>query len=238
MGNNNKNNNKAEVKKSIINVCVNGLTARQALDGAINRIATVEKSIFNIAILAAYSIGVDIPAYTDNKGITHGHAICDKPYSRNDALDKVGRTKSTLSKWISAIEYIVEKGWFTLFATGELPFSYDKINIVRKNPKAFEGVSINDIMSMTVKSLMAECDTPKTDDKADDKKTDDKADSDSESSDNANEEGTTTEEDGEVIALTIDGIRYLVDKSALLDFLADNAEIEEEEEAEEEEEEE
>ena len=131
--NNNNTNNHKEVNtmnnttKSIINVTVNGMTAGETIENVKSRLETVEKSAFNIALLCAYGTGVTIPAYTDNKGIEHGEATCDKPIKQNDYIKLVGRSKATLSRWIKAITLIIEKGYFTDFSSGVYPFSYDTL---------------------------------------------------------------------------------------------------------------
>ena len=122
-----KNTTNQGAKNSIINVTVNGMTANDTIDSVKSRLETVEKSAFNIALLCAYGTGVTIPEYTDNKGNVHGEATCDNPIKQNDYIKLVGRSKATLSRWIKAMTLIIDNSYFSDFASGLYPFSYDKI---------------------------------------------------------------------------------------------------------------
>ena len=145
---------------SIINVTINGLTVNQAINDIKERLISVEKSAFNIALLCVYSLGDTIPAYTDSEGNEHGQAICDKPIKKQaDLLKLIGRSKATLSRWIKAMRLLIEKGRFTEFANGSLPFSYDKIICIFEHEESFKGYILSDLMSMTVDTLEAMTDT-------------------------------------------------------------------------------
>ena len=90
--------------KSIINVTINGMTVNQAINDIKERLIGVEKSAFNIALLCVYSLGDEIPAYTDSMGNEHGKAICEKPIKKQaDLLKLIGRSKATLSRWINSL---------------------------------------------------------------------------------------------------------------------------------------
>lgn len=141
---------------SIINVTINGMTATEAIEDVKKRLESVEKSAFNIAIECAYTLGVTIPAYTDNKGIDHAEAVIDKPIKKQaDLLKLVGRSKGTLSKWIKAVRLIIENGYFTDFSSGVYPFSYEKVIAILENKEAFSGYIFKDLITMTVDTLEA-----------------------------------------------------------------------------------
>ena len=147
---------------SIINVTVNGMTATEAIEDVKKRLESVEKSAFNIAIECAYTLGVTIPAYTDDKGVEHSEAVIDKPIKKQaDLLKLVGRSKGTLSKWIKAVRLIIENGYFTDFATGLYPFSYEKVIAILENKEAFNGYIFKDLIAMTVDTLEAMTETKK-----------------------------------------------------------------------------
>ena len=147
------NNNKIN---SIINVTVNGMNANEAISSVKSRLETVEKSAFNIALLCAYTLGDTIPSYVDIKGVEHGEATIEKKINKQaDLLKLIGRSKATLSRWIKAMRLLIEKGYFTEFANGSLPFSYDKIITILENEEAFKGYVFADLMSMTVDTLEA-----------------------------------------------------------------------------------
>ena len=225
--NNTTNNNFKEEKimetttKSIINVIVNGMSASETIENVKSRLETVEKSAFNIALLCAYGTGVTIPAYTDNKGNEHGEATCEKPIKQNDYIKLVGRSKATLSRWIKAITLIIEKGYFTDFASGVYPFSYDKIIDIFSNEEAFDGYVFADLMNLSASTLetMVKEYKPATEEEA----TEEAGES---------EEATTTEEEAtadtteeETATLTYNGKKYIVNKEAFEKWLAENGKL-------------
>lgn len=226
--NTNTTNNSKEVntmtnaKKSIINVTVNGMTASETIENVKSRLETVEKSAFNIALLCAYGTGVTIPAYTDNKGNEHGEATCDKPIKQNDYIKLVGRSKATLSRWIKAITLIIEKGYFTDFASGLYPFSYDKIIDIFSNEEAFAGYVFADLMNLsasTIETMIKEY-KPATEEESIEE---------AEESEEATEEETasTTEEEAteETAILTYNGNNYIVNKADFEKWLAENGKL-------------
>ena len=207
--------------KSIINVTVNGMTAGETIENVKSRLETVEKSAFNIALLCAYGTGVTIPAYTDNKGNEHGEATCDKPIKQNDYIKLVGRSKATLSRWIKAITLIIEKGYFTDFASGVYSFSYDKIIDIFENDDVFAEYVFADLMNLSASTLETMVKEYKPAD------TEEEATEEAGESEEAEEEATTndTEEEAteeETATLTYNGKNYIVNKEAFENWLADN----------------
>lgn len=203
---------------SIINVTVNGMTASEAIEDVKKRLESVEKSAFNIAIECAYTLGVTIPAYTDDKGVEHAEAIIDKPIKKQtDLLKLVGRSKGTLSKWIKAVRLIIENGYFTDFATGIYPFSYEKIIAILENKEAFEGYIFKDLIAMTVDTLEAMTATKEEE---------------APSEEEANNENTLTSDDSkeeeapseevELATISYAGKEYHVPKEAFEKWLAKN----------------
>ena len=217
MGDNTMNN----TTKSIINVTVNGMTAGETIESVKSRLETVEKSAFNIALLCAYGTGVTIPAYTDNKGNEHGEATCDKPIKQNDYIKLVGRSKATLSRWIKAIALIIEKGYFTDFANGVYPFSFDKIIDIFSNEEVFAGYVFADLMALSAPTLetMVKEYKPATEEE----NTEEEAGESEEDTEEATA-NTTEEEAGEeeTAILTYNGKDYIVNKEAFENWLADN----------------
>ena len=210
---------------SIINVTVNGLTANEAIASVKLRLETVEKSAFNIALLCAYTLGDTIPSYVDNKGNEHGEAVCEKPIKKQaDLLKLIGRSKATLSRWIKAVRLIIEKGYFTEFSNGSLPFSYDKVILIFENEEAFEGYVLADLMSMTVDTLEAMTETASEDDSEDDSAEDTEEGSEDDSEDDSKDEEETASE--EVTTIIYNGEEYTVNKVAFEKWLSDNAIVE------------
>lgn len=207
--------------KSIINVTVNGMSASETIENVKSWLETVEKSAFNIALLCAYGTGVTIPAYTDNKGNDHGEATCDKPIKQNDYIKLVGRSKATLSRWIKAITLIIEKGYFTDFASGVYPFSYDKIIDIFSNDNVFSGYVFADLMNLsasTIETMVKEYKPATTEEEA----TEEAGES---------EEATTEEEatednlEEEIATLTYNGKEYIVNKADFEKWLSENGKL-------------
>lgn len=216
-----KNTTNQEVKNnSIINVTVNGMTANDTIINVKSRLESVEKSAFNIALLCAYGTGVTIPEYTDNKGNVHGEATCDKPIKQNDYIKLVGRSKATLSRWIKAMNLIIENSCFNDFASGLYPFSYDKIIDIFENKEVFQGYIFKDLMDLSASTLST---MVKDYVKPSEEKTEEKPDNiDSTDSDNKEEE-TTEEVPEETAVLTYNGKDYTVNKAVFEKWLAENA---------------
>lgn len=206
---------------SIINVTVNGMVASEAITNIKSRLETVEKSAFNIALLCVYTLGDTIPPYTDNKGVDHGEAICDNPIKKQaDLLKLIGRSKATLSRWIKAMRLIIEKGHFTDFANGSLPFSYDKIITIFENDSKFTDYILSDLMAMTVDTLEAMSVTVSDNKTKEKKPSEENKEETTESEENKEE---TTEE--EVTILTYKGKDYTVPKIAFEKWLAENGKV-------------
>lgn len=219
-----KNTTNQETKNnSIINVTVNGMTANDTINNVKSRLESVEKSAFNIALLCAYGTGVTIPEYTDNKGNIHGEATCDKPIKQNDYIKLVGRSKATLSRWIKAMNLIIENNRFNDFATGLYPFSYDKIIDIFENAEVFNGYVFKDLMDLSACTLatMVKDYVKPSEEKSEEENTDN---TDSETDSNGKEEEKTEEEPSEETAvLTYQGKDYTVNKAVFEKWLAENA---------------
>lgn len=217
-----KNTTNQETKNnSIINVTVNGMTANDTITNVKSRLESVEKSAFNIALLCAYGTGVTIPEYTDNKGSVHGEAICDKPIKQNDYIKLVGRSKATLSRWIKAMNLIIENNRFNDFASGLYPFSYDKIIDIFENAEVFDGYVFKDLMDLsacTLATMIKDYVKPseKTEEKTEDATADSETDSDS-------TEEKSEEPSEETAVLTYHGKDYTVNKAVFEKWLAENA---------------
>lgn len=212
------------ITKSIINVTVNGMTASETIESVKSRLETVEKSAFNIALLCAYGTGVTIPAYTDNKGNEHGEATCEKPIKQNDYIKLVGRSKATISRWLTAMKLIIEKGYFTDFSSGIYPFSYDKIIDIFSNDNVFSGYVFADLMNLSASTLetMVKEYKPATEEEATTEETGESEESTEEATTNATEEETGEEE---TTTLTYNGKKYIVNKADFEKWLAENGKL-------------
>ena len=216
-----KNTTNQETKNnSIINVTVNGMTANDTITNVKSRLESVEKSAFNIALLCAYGTGVTIPEYTDNKGNIHGEATCDKPIKQNDYIKLVGRSKATLSRWIKAMNLIIENNRFNDFATGLYPFSYDKIIDIFENAEVFDGYVFKDLMELSACTLSTMVkDYVKPSEEKAEEPSEDEIITDSDSK----EEKTEEKPSEETAVLTYQGKDYTVNKAVFEKWLAENA---------------
>ena len=220
-----KNTTNQEVKNnSIINVTVNGMSAKDTINNVKSRLESVEKSAFNIALLCAYGTGVTIPEYTDNKGNLHGEATCDKPIKQNDYIKLVGRSKATLSRWIKAMNLIIENNRFNDFATGLYPFSYDKIIDIFENAEVFDGYVFKDLMDLSACTLATMVkDYVKPSEEKTEEGSEDETATDSDSQEEEKTEEPSEESSEETAILTYQGKDYTVNKAVFEKWLAENA---------------
>jgi hypothetical protein len=214
--------NKEEKNNSIINVVVNGMTASEGVKDVQERLEAVEKSAFNIALISAYSCGACIPAYKDNKGIEHGETHLDKKdaFKQVDFIKLVGRSKATLSRWLGAMNLIIENGHFTDFATGVYPFSYDKIYDIFNNSEVFKGMLLSELMELSGSTLekMIKDFKPKEEEKTEEKPSEETA----TDSDSKEEEKTEEKPSEETAVLIYQGNNYTVNKAVFEKWLAEN----------------
>jgi hypothetical protein len=222
MNTNTNTTNKEEKNNSIINVVVNGMTASEGVKDVQERLEAVEKSAFNIALISAYSCGACIPAYKDNKGIEHGEAHLDKKdaFKQVDFIKLVGKSKATLSRWLGAMNLIIENGYFTDFATGVYPFSYDKIYDIFNNSEVFKGMLLSELMELSGSTLekMIKDFKPKEEEKTEEKPSKETA----TDSDSKEEEKTEEKPSKETAILTYQGNNYTVNKAVFEKWLAEN----------------
>lgn len=209
--------NQETKNNSIINVTVNGMTANETITTVKTRLESVEKSAFNIALLCAYGTGVTIPEYTDNRGNVHGEATCEKPIKQNDYIKLVGRSKSTLSRWIKAMNLIIKNNRFNEFATGLYPFSYDKIIDIFENAEVFTGYVFKDLMNLSACTLATMIkDYVKPSEEEPEEEAEETA------TDRYSEEEKTEEVFEETAVLTYQGKDYTVNKAVFEKWLAEN----------------
>lgn len=215
----NKKVNKAMSNTSIIEVTPNGMTSADVLNEVNERMESVERSVFNIALLCAYGTGTTIPAYTDVKGVAHGEATIEKPSRQKDFILQVNRSSKAISRWIIAMNLIIEKGLFGDFANGIYPFSYDKIIAILRNENAFCNMAFYDAMKLSAKSLddIAKSYNSKADTDAD-TTTAEKGSEETEAETNEPTEAPSVE----TATLTYNGKEYTVNKQAFEKWLAEN----------------
>ena len=219
----NKKVNKAMSNKSIIEVTPNGMTSADVLNEVNARMESVERSVFNIALLCAYGTGTTIPAYTDIQGVEHGEATIEKPSRQKDFILQVNRSSKAISRWIMAMNLIIEKGLFGDFANGVYPFSYDKIIAILRNENAFSNMAFYDAMKLSAKSLDDIAKAYNSKSYADtDATTAEKGSGETDSDSDSKEEKGSEEPSAETTTLTYNGKEYTVNKQAFEKWLAEN----------------
>lgn len=223
----NTKNNQEKKNNSIINVVVNGMKSIDTIVEVKNRIETVEKSVFNIALLSAYGTGITIPEYTDNKGVVHGEAICDSKMKQKDYIKLVGRSKASISRWISAMKLIIDNGYFTDFSTGVYPFSYDKIIAILGTPKAFENSgTFSELMTLsasTLEDMVKAYKEPVTEEPSEETTTEEPVTEENTTEESSEEPATDSDSTEEIAVLTYNGKEYTVNKAVFEKWLAENA---------------
>ena len=210
------------INNSIIDVIVNGMNGTEVINEINTRLQAVEKSAFNIALLCAYGTGVTIPAYTDNKGVEHAEATIEKPSKQKDFILRVNRSSKAISRWIIAMNLIIEEGYFTDFASGVYPFSYDKIIAIFRNKEAFEGTMLPDLMKMSAKSLETMAEEYKASAEKEKTEADNKKESTSAEKEKTEVEAPSEEGSEEVATISYNGKDYHVNKLAFEKWLAEN----------------
>ena len=210
------------INNSIIDVVVNGMNGTEVIDEINTRLQAVEKSVFNIALLCSYGTGVTIPAYTDNKGVEHAEATIEKPSKQKDFILRVNRSSKAISRWIIAMNLIIEEGYFTDFASGVYPFSYDKIIAIFRNKEAFEGTMLPDLMKMSAKSLETMAEEYKAPVKKEETEVDNKKESTPVKKEETEVEVSSEEGSEEVATISYNGKEYHVNKQAFEKWLAEN----------------
>ena len=204
----------------VLQVSCNGMTTQEAIASIKRRLETVEKSVFNIAVLGWYSLGNVVPACNDKP-----EAVNDNPISPKSFYTQVGRSHSTLSRWIGALKLVIEAGDWIEFATGLYPFSYDKIFLIygEDTKAAFTGLEKADVLRYSVTTLKDMCgkNKPATKQEA------------------ASEEGTpaaaeatpeaTEEAEAVMVQFEYNGITYEVAEAAMKAFIATCTVVAEEE---------
>lgn len=217
---------------TIITVNVDKMTAQACASKSATILKSVEKSAFNVALLGAYATGVEIPSYKliekskdDNGAVVESEVVVaggtiEKKVTPKDFYTLVGRSKSTLSRWIKAINYVIEDGNFGLFATGTLPFSYDKIIAIHdKNLVEVCGKSINELFELSAKALEG-MESEKAQAQAEDEDAED-----FEDEEGAEDEGAEVAEpveSAEPTTFVYNGTTYEVDSALLAKFIAEN----------------
>lgn len=196
--------------KNVLEVSVNGMTAKEAVKKVQVKMDTVQKSALNIAVLAAYATGETIPAFGD-----FGEAVIEKKMSRKDFYNAVGRSHSTISRWLGALELILKAGDFAEFASGLYPFNYDKIFLIYSEKTAgyFKDYDKSDLFKMSLSSLKALITDDEPEDEDEDELVDNPEDTASE------DEFITTSAEDKLVTFVYDGEQYKVKESLMNEFL-------------------
>ena len=145
--------NNNNVTRTLVDVSTMQATTNGAIIRSINSmLAGVETSAFKIAVKTAYLNGVAIPC-------GQGTITNRKPLKGQELYSKVNKAKSTISRWIKALNMIIEFSLFDDFNKGVYPFSFDKIIIIFSNDLAgkdkasFDKDTFKNLMEKSVATL-------------------------------------------------------------------------------------
>ena len=131
-----------------------GLSGQAVAEKSKARLDKMDKALFEIATACAYSCGVELPDMVNGSGTIK----CDTPLKSRTALCKVlDRNKATVSRWLTAVELIVENGDYSLFYNDNkvYPFSYDKIILIYNNNLVTPERTLANLLKMSVADLEA-----------------------------------------------------------------------------------
>ena len=131
-----------------------GANVTKAIAGARKALEANDNTALTVAINTAFAVGIELPAYATDKGACQ----CDKPVSLREFGKLIGRDHSTLSRWLKALQLIIENGDFVYFVTGACKFQFDKIILAYENKDVIlKGRGISEVLDMsysTLKSLL------------------------------------------------------------------------------------
>ena len=128
------------------------MSAENACDFAKKYLETVDNNLFNVAVLCGYAVGIRIPAYVEASGNKVEGLFIEKPLKQSEMVERIGKDKSVVSRWIKALNYIIDNNMFSAFAQGMLPFSTEKIIAYYETFKA-KGFLLKDVMGWSTANL-------------------------------------------------------------------------------------
>lgn len=207
------------------------------IEGLKAQIKRMQRATFNVAVECAYfsTKGVSIPKYfvsavvIDAEGNEVDEVVeIEGKADKKDLLSysklalKVDYSKATITAWINAVDKIISEGLFELFATDELHFNADKINLVldEANTDVFADRELSDLLAYSYANLKKMVDTYEGEEETtENEETTNEEETEGENAEGEGEE--TTEEETVETALSVDGKLYKGDlpKSVLADIL-------------------
>ena len=173
---------------------LNGAKNSDVIRSIKTNLATAENSAFKVATKCAWLVGVSIPCGS-------GTITNPSPLKPKQVYSKVEKSKATLSRWMSAVKYIIENNLFDDFNDGKYAFSFDKIIAIFKNELITDDRTFEDLMSMSITDIEA---LYKTEDET-------------EEIDGQVEE---TEENTNIVEFTYNGQVWKVGEKTLIEFIS------------------
>lgn len=217
--------------KSIMSINISGFTAANAVDQLKSRLATLNRSTFNIITLAAYATGRKVPAYTDTKNAYHPESQVARAFTQVELAKMLDVRPSTVSTWLKAYDAIISHGHFDLFSQGVVQFKHTKIMFIYDNWDIFESQDFVELMGYSHSTL----DTLKSDIESEALKTkmaegliNDNADettgeSTDESTDNDRPDNDDTDDFADYTTFTYNHVDYRCKKTDIEKFIEDFA---------------
>lgn len=174
------------------------------------------EALFVASVLVGYGCGLEIPAYTRKDGKEVEASKCKDAKKQKDFVDITGKSKGTISKRYNAIKFIIDNDVFSLFASGSILFSTEKIAYISAHKD--ELTASHDIKDLFAYSLDSLEDMIKRVDNNDKKSTPDDNSNDTDN-DNASDNEQNNDNDT-ITTFELNGKKYTVARSILNDFLS------------------
>ena len=131
---------------------IDDMTAENACDRAKKYLENMDNQLFNAVVLCGYAVGIRIPAYTEASGRKVDGLFIEKPIKAIRMAELIGKDRGTVSKWIKALNYIIDNGMFPAFAQGMFPFSVEKIIAYYEKLKGF-GFTLKQVMGWSTADI-------------------------------------------------------------------------------------
>lgn len=155
---------KTKTIRTLVDVNLSNIeNLKQGVDLLNSLVRKADRNIFNIALLGCYLIGVEIPfhdvtdgTHFDSSVFKHAYSGEDFTASRKKLCMAVGRNKSTVSKWIRAMELIIAEGHFHEFASGKRIFKVEvlaRIESYREKLIVNGNYKLSDLLAMDAKDV-------------------------------------------------------------------------------------
>lgn len=196
--------------KMLVNVAIlEASSNKQLVTSIVKALTGIENAAFKVAVRCAYLLGYDIPC-----GDTVIHIAKTRKIKNVSELAKlIGKSRPTISRWVKAVNYIIENGLFNDFNNGVYPFSFDKIIIIFDNELFDADFKENTIDALMAKTVVELENMVKDLDDLDD------SDSDSDDDDSDSDDSDDSDDDSPLVTFSFNGQEFQCHENTLLAFI-------------------